>query len=137
MTWYLAANFPARISRGVERVPPPGAGWGPAPVAAAAAEELIHIFFQLPWLPETLARLRGGWAARQVLRCTSRSGTFSDVDLAEYQAAWVQLGVLRSMINWCRAAIQFARRLSQTGRVAVPLHIIWGRHDASLSTNLA
>ena len=42
-----------------------------------------------------------------------------------------------AQINWCRAAARFGRRLGQAGHVAVPLQIIWGRHDAFLSANLA
>lgn len=139
VTWYLAANFPARIRRAaVLNVPHSQALTGALHQQPRQLLKSWYIFFlQLPWVPETLARLRGAWAARQVLRRTSCSGTFSDVDLAEYRAAWVQPGAPRSMINWYRAAVQFARRLGQTGRVAVPFHIIWGRHDASLSTNLA
>ncbi|WP_245897118.1 alpha/beta fold hydrolase [Hymenobacter nivis] len=139
VTWYLAANFPERIRRAAAlNVPHPRALVG---ALRRQPRQLLKswyvFFFQLPWLPETLARLRGAWLARQALRRTSRPGTFSDADLVAYQAAWAQPGALRSMINWYRAAARFGRRLGQTGRVAVPLHIIWGRHDAFLSANLA
>jgi len=48
-----------------------------------------------------------------------------------------QPGALRSMINWYRAAARFASRLGRTGRVAVPVHIIWGEKDAFLKRELA
>jgi len=139
VAWHLAANFPARIRcAAVLNVPHPRVLAG---ALRRQPRQLLKswyvFFFQLPWLPETLARLRGAWLARQALRRTSRPGTFSDADLAEYRTAWAQPGALRSMINWYRAAARFARRVGQAGRVAVPLHIIWGRHDAFLNANLA
>jgi pimeloyl-ACP methyl ester carboxylesterase len=139
VAWHLAAHFPGRIQRAaVLNVPHPK-------VLARALRrkpgQLLKswyvFFFQLPWLPETLVRLRGWWFARQSLRRSSRRGTFSDADLALYQAAWSQPGAMRSMINWYRAAGRYARRLSQTGRVAVPLSIIWGEKDAFLKAELA
>ncbi|TPG72387.1 alpha/beta fold hydrolase [Hymenobacter nivis] len=138
VAWHLAANFPARIRRtAVLNVPHPRALAG---ALRRQPRQLLKswyvFFFQLPWLPETLARLRGAWLARQALRRTSRPGTFSDADLVEYRAAWTRPGALRSMINWYRAAARFGRQ-APAGRVVGPLHIIWGRRDAFLNANLA
>jgi pimeloyl-ACP methyl ester carboxylesterase len=44
---------------------------------------------------------------------------------------------MRSMINWYRAAARHARRLGNTGRVVVPVRIIWGEKDAFLERELA
>ncbi|MGI4883668.1 MAG: alpha/beta fold hydrolase [Janthinobacterium lividum] len=139
VAWHLAANFPARIRRAaVLNVPHPRVLAG---ALRRQPRQLLKswyvFFFQLPWVPEALARLRGYWAARRALRRTSRPGTFSAADLVKYQDAWAQPGALRSMINWYRVAARFGRRLAPAGRVAVPLHIIWGRDDAFLRANLA
>ncbi len=91
----------------------------------------------MPWVPEALLRLRRWWAVRRALRRSSRPGTFSAADLVLYQAAWARPGAMSSMVNWYRAAARFARRLGATGRVRVPLCIIWGRDDAFLNANLA
>jgi pimeloyl-ACP methyl ester carboxylesterase len=139
VAWHLAAHYPNRISRAaILNVPHPQ-------VLARALRrkpgQLLKswyvFFFQLPWLPETLVRLRRWWLGRQTLRGTSRRGTFSDADLALYQAAWAQPRAMRSMINWYRASVRYIRRLSSTGPVAVPVHIIWGEKDAFLKAEMA
>jgi pimeloyl-ACP methyl ester carboxylesterase len=139
VAWYLAAHHPARIHRAaVLNVPHPQ-------VLAQAlrrnprqfAKSWYVFFFQLPWLPEGLARLRNWWAARQALLRTSADGVFSHQDLHTYREGWSQPRAMRSMINWYRAAGRFAGQLSETGRVQVPVHIIWGENDAFLEADLA
>jgi pimeloyl-ACP methyl ester carboxylesterase len=139
VAWHLAAHFPGRISRvAVLNVPHP----------RVMARALRHsgrqrrkswyiLFFQLPWLPEALLRFRNWRAARQALRDSSRPGTFSEAALAAYQAAWSQPQALRSMVNWYRAAGRGLAEVGRTGRVAVPVYIIWGRHDAFLEVEMA
>jgi len=139
VAWHLAAQYPARVSRvAILNVPHPQIL---ARALVRKPRQLLRswyvFFFQLPWLPETLVRLRGWWLARQSLRRTSRPGTFSEDDLAMYRAAWAQPRAMRSMINWYRAAARFASRLGKTGRVTVPVHIIWGKFDATLRAELA
>ncbi|HEX8328794.1 MAG TPA: alpha/beta fold hydrolase [Hymenobacter sp.] len=139
VAWHLAANYPERIRRAaVLNVPHPQ-------VLAQAlrhnprqlAKSWYMLFFQLPWLPEGLARLRGWWAARQAMLRTSAKGVFSPEDLDDYSIGWAQPRAMRSMINWYRAAARYASRLGKTGRVRVPLHIIWGENDAFLEPELA
>ncbi|SFQ60138.1 alpha/beta fold hydrolase [Hymenobacter arizonensis] len=139
VAWHLAAHHPDRISRAaILNVPHPQ-------VLSRALRrkpgQLLKswyvFFFQLPWVPEALVRLRGWWLGRKTLRGTSRRGTFTDEDLALYRAAWAQPRAMRSMINWYRAAGRYARWLSQAGRVRVPVRIIWGEKDAFLKPELA
>jgi pimeloyl-ACP methyl ester carboxylesterase len=93
-------------------------------------------FFQLPWLPEALfsaSNFRVG--ARALLR-SSRSGTFSAEDLAQYRAAWSQPGAPNAMINWYRAL--FRTRLKFPDKtVRVPTRILWGERDAFLLLEMA
>jgi pimeloyl-ACP methyl ester carboxylesterase len=94
-------------------------------------------FFQLPWLPEALARQGDYRNPAALLRDTSRPGSFTDADLAYYHDAWAQPGALTAMVNWYRA---FARRpphLPADTRVHVPTLILWGRHDVALDAALA
>ena len=139
VTWHLAAHYPDRIRRvAILNVPHPRVMGRALPRKLRQLRKSWYVFFfQLPWLPEAVARWRGWWLARQALRRTSRPGTFSEADLALYQAAWAQPGGIRSMINWYRAAVRFARRLGTTGRITVPVHIIWGEKDAFLEPELA
>src|SRR5258707_3335748 len=57
-------------------------------------------FFQLAWLPEarfSAFHFRAG--SRSLLR-SSRLGTFTAADLAQYRSAWSPPGALTAMINW-------------------------------------
>ena len=95
------------------------------------------LFFQLPWLPQTLARLGNGRMLAASLRRSSRPGTFSDSDLDRYRHAWSQPGAVRSMINWYRAAIQKKVAVAGTGRIKIPTLVIWGVKDAFLLPEMA
>jgi pimeloyl-ACP methyl ester carboxylesterase len=92
-------------------------------------------FFQLPWLPErTLAR--NGFAyLRRALRGSSRRGTFSDEDLATYDAAWAEPGALTGMLNYYRALRH--RPKVPDARVTMPTLVLWGERDLFLEKGLA
>lgn len=95
------------------------------------------IFFQAPWLPESLLRLADGALLARSLRMSSRRGTFSDADLAQYRRAWRRPGALTAMLNWYRAAVQTKRETPQNMRVSVPTLLLWGVRDAFLSVEMA
>ncbi|MBF9222813.1 alpha/beta fold hydrolase [Hymenobacter ruricola] len=139
VAWHLAAHCPGRVSRvAILNVPHPRVlGRALLRKPGQLLKSWYVFFFQLPWLPEALVKLRRWRFARQALRGTSRRGTFSSADLARYEVAWAQPGAMRSMINWYRAAARFASRLGKTGRVSVPVRIIWGERDAFLRRELA
>ncbi|MGB7284284.1 MAG: alpha/beta hydrolase [Candidatus Acidiferrum sp.] len=93
-------------------------------------------FFQLPFIPEfafSVFDFRLG--ARSLLR-SSRPGTFSPQDLAQYRAAWSQPGVLTSMINWYRAAARYRTKFPDS-TVHVPTRILWGERDNFLLSEMA
>ena len=93
-------------------------------------------FFQLPWLPEAFfSAFNFRVGARALLR-SSRPGTFSDEDLAQYRAAWSQSGAITSMINWYRALFR-ARVKFQDKNVRVPTRILWGERDNFLLAEMA
>ena len=93
-------------------------------------------FFQLPILPEALfSAFNFCVGARSLLR-SSRPGTFSEDDLAQYCAAWSQRGALTAMINWYRALFRFGTRFSDR-TVHVPTRILWGERDAFLLSEMA
>ena len=93
-------------------------------------------FFQVPYLPEAFlsaSNFRKGIAS---LAGTSRRGTFTPGDFAQYRAAWSQPGAMTAMINWYRAA--FRHRPSFRDRtVRVPTRILWGQRDAFLMFEMA
>jgi pimeloyl-ACP methyl ester carboxylesterase len=93
-------------------------------------------FFQLPWLPEAFFSAFNFRIGSRALLRSSRSGTFSAEDLAQYRAAWSQPGALTGMINWYRALFR-ARVKFPDKTVRVPTRILWGERDAFLLTEMA
>ena len=93
-------------------------------------------FFQIPYLPEAFlsaSNFRRGTAS---LVGSSRPGTFSADDLAQYRAAWSQPGALTGMINWYRAAFRHRAKFPDR-TVRVPTRILWGMRDAFLTAEMA
>ncbi|GAA4409836.1 epoxide hydrolase EphM [Nibrella viscosa] len=95
------------------------------------------IFFQLPWIPETLVKWRNYRLMVQALLGTSRPGTFRRDDLKQYKQAWGQPNAFRSMINWYRAAVRKppTERIKPT--IQVPTLILWGKQDRFLMAEMA
>jgi len=93
-------------------------------------------FFQIPWLPEAIFSAFNFHIGTRALVRSSRPGTFSPDDLAQYRAAWSQPGALTGMINWYRAL--FRHRVKFPDRtVRVPTRILWGERDAFLLSEMA
>ena len=93
-------------------------------------------FFQLPWLPEAFfSALNFRTGTRALLR-SSRPGTFSAEDLAQYRAAWSQPGAITAMINWYRALFRVRVKFPDK-TVRVPTRILWGERDAFLLAEMA
>lgn len=93
-------------------------------------------FFQIPWLPEALLSAFNFRIGNRALLRSSRPGTFSSDDLAQYRAAWSQPGALTAMINWYRAALR--HHIKFTDRtVRVPTRILWGERDEFLLSEMA
>lgn len=100
------------------------------------ARSWYMFFFQLPWLPEfLLSGFNYCIAARSLLR-SSRPGTFSPEDLAQYRAAWSQPGALTAMINWYRALFRFRTKFPDR-TVHIPTRILWGERDSFLLSEMA
>jgi epoxide hydrolase 4 len=92
--------------------------------------------FQIPWLPEAMFAASNFKMGERALVGTSRPGTFSAEDLAQYRAAWSQPGALTGMVNWYRAGFRFPARFADR-RVRVPTRILWGMRDVFLSAEMA
>jgi pimeloyl-ACP methyl ester carboxylesterase len=93
-------------------------------------------FFQLPWLPEALfSAFNYRIGARSLVR-SSRPGTFSPEDLAQYRAAWSQPGALTGMVNWYRALFRFRTKFPDR-TLHIPTRILWGQRDAFLLSEMA
>ncbi len=139
VSWWLAASHPERVERLVIlNVPHPAVT---RKFIRQYPEQLLRswyiAFFQLPVLPEWIMSANRSAMLARTLRRSSRSGTFSPNDLAQYRAAWSQPGSVRSMINWYRALIRRPPARRPSVRVTMPALIIWGIHDQFLKQELA
>ncbi len=138
VAWSAALLYPQRIARlAVLNVPHPSVM---RKFLSTHPRQFLRswymFFFQLPWLPEILFSafdFRAG--SRSILR-SSRPGTFSAEDLAQYRSAWSQPGALTAMINWYRALFR-TRVKFQDKTVRVPTRILWGDRDAFLLSEMA
>ena len=92
-------------------------------------------FFQIPRLPEALLSASGYRSLKDAIVRTSRPGTFSDEDVAQYEKAWSQPGALTTMLNWYRA-LPF-RPAMKDPAVRAPTLVIWGTRDRFLEKGLA
>ncbi len=101
------------------------------------AKSWYMLFFQLPRLPEMIARRDNFALLTRALRDEPvRRGAFDDRDLARYVAALSQPGALTAMINYYRA--MFRPGASPRMRpVEAPALIIWGEEDPHLDRDLA
>jgi len=93
-------------------------------------------FFQLPRLPEVFFSAFNYRIGANSLIRSSRPGTFSAEDLAQYRAAWSQPGALTAMINWYRALFRTRTKFPDK-TVRVPTRILWGERDAFLLAEMA
>jgi pimeloyl-ACP methyl ester carboxylesterase len=93
-------------------------------------------FFQLPALPERVARA-GNWRLfERSMRESSRPGTFDAADFDRYRAAWGKEGAIRGMIHWYRAVARHPLP-DRTEPVDPPTLVLWGTGDEFLRTEMA
>ncbi len=138
VAWSVAASHPEKVERLVIiNVPHPRVMQR---FLLTRPRQLLRswymFFFQIPRLPELLFSAGNYQAGVRSLVKTSRPGTFSDEDLAQYRKAWAQPGAPTGMIHWYRALLRkpFAVRVKT---IKMPTLILWGKLDAFLLPSLA
>jgi pimeloyl-ACP methyl ester carboxylesterase len=92
-------------------------------------------FFQMPAVPERWLLADDAKVLRRALATTSKPGTFSQADLADYAREWRQPGAMTAMLDWYRALARLPRR--DAPRVTMPTLVLWGRRDHALQPGLA
>jgi pimeloyl-ACP methyl ester carboxylesterase len=139
VAWSVANKYPERLSKMVIlNVPHPAVMIKFLRSSFAQLRKSWYMFFfQIPWLPENLSRLRNWNATVQVLIKSSRPGTFSETDLDTYRQAWAQPKAFRSMINWYRSMVQKPSEPPANPRITVPTLLIWGAQDQALGREMA
>ncbi len=134
VTWWLGMHHASRINSLVTlNVPHPTVFLDTLKSSLSQLSKSWYMFmFQLPFLPERAILKSGG----DILRRTSRRGSFTDDDLATYVHHWRRPGVASGMLNWYRASFR-SLPLSKTPRVTSPMMLIWGKRDHALSYTMA
>jgi epoxide hydrolase 4 len=139
VAWMLAIKRPDMLHRlGIINVPHPA-------VAKRFLKRdfeqmrrsLYALFFQLPWLPETLMRV-GYWNLAASGMCRSgKPNAFTDEDIKKYKEAWSQPGAMTAMLNWYRAVVRYQPDITNDMQVKVRTLILWGVQDFALSRRMA
>ncbi|MGB8475778.1 MAG: alpha/beta hydrolase [Candidatus Acidiferrum sp.] len=138
VAWSVALLHPRRVSKlAILNVPHPSVMLRYLKTNRRQLRRSWYMFFfQLPWLPEAaFSAFNFRLGIRSLVR-SSRLGTFSSEDHAQYRAAWSQPGALTAMINWYRAAARHRSKLPDP-TVHVPTRILWGERDAFLLSEMA
>jgi epoxide hydrolase 4 len=138
VAWRLAMDQPQAVERLIIMN-------APHPVALAKAlrrgwsqrlKSWYMLFFQMPWLPETLLRLSPAFTGRLFFRRLAvRAGAFSDDDLEVMAAALARPGAMRAMIHWYRAAFRFPP-VQRARVIDLPSLLIWAEDDIALGLSL-
>jgi epoxide hydrolase 4 len=93
-------------------------------------------FFQLPALPEAVARLDDfAFLTKPLREEPTNPAAFSREDLAAYVEAFARPGAVTAMIDWYRA--MFRGTAVPVSRTEVEALVVWGEKDRHLGRDLA
>lgn len=139
VAWWLAAKYPDRLTKlVVMNVPHWVVMQKHLRSNFAQLRKSWYIFlFQIPRIPEILARLQHWNMPTQALKKSSRPDTFTNSDLDQYRQAWSQPNAFRSMLNWYRALVQKLPTPPADPRITMPTLLIWGAQDKFLGREMA
>ncbi len=139
VAWRVAAKYPNRLAKMVVMNVPHGTVMQQTLKRniSQLRKSWYMFFFQIPWLPESLAQRQDWKMVAESLIKSSRPGTFTDSDLIQYRLAWSQPKAYRSMINWYRSMLQKPPVQLESPRITVPTLLIWGVKDKFLMREMA
>jgi len=138
VAWWLALDHPERVATlAAVNVPHPTVMQRTLRRSWDQRRRSWYVaFFQVPRVPELVARA-GNWRRfERTMRASSRPGTFDAADFERYRAAWGQPGAITAMIHWYRAAGRYPLP-ERTDPVEPPTLVVWGRDDEFLRTEMA
>ncbi len=137
VAWRMAMDYPELVEKLIVMNAPHPAAFA-REINADWSQRLkswYALFFQLPWLPETLLTLSPTATARLFFRRLAVRDAFADADLEVMAAALAQPGAMRTMIHWYRAAIRHPSSRS-TPVIETPTLLIWAEDDVALGKPL-
>jgi pimeloyl-ACP methyl ester carboxylesterase len=140
VAWVTAANHPEVVSRlAILNLPHPRRMLQGIRRPRQLLRSWYMFFFQLPWVPERLARARRWFALRHSFQHDARPGAFTAQDIDRYIEAWSQPGAVTAMLNYYRAVFRQTPQRAQARirTVHAPTLVIWGERDRHLGAELA
>jgi pimeloyl-ACP methyl ester carboxylesterase len=130
--WALAATRPELVrTLTAVSVPHPAAFLQSMVSSRQGLRSWYMLAFQLPFLPERLARDPGGYLDEQL-----RKGGMTADDVARFRREIVDYGALPGAVNWYRA-IPLSDPRSTRKRVTVPTTYVWSDGDVALTRHAA
>jgi pimeloyl-ACP methyl ester carboxylesterase len=131
--WNLAIRHPERVRKlAVLDTPHPGAYQHVEQERETTS--WYRTLFQIPLLPEEMARWGNWYVLSKMLRDTAQPGAFPDAKLDLYRSAWASDGAFGTMVNWYRAVFRYGGDAETSGeRVRVPVLIVLAAHDAFIA----
>jgi pimeloyl-ACP methyl ester carboxylesterase len=139
VAWMVATLHPERVDKlAILNVPHPARMLDGLRTPKQVAKSWYIFFFQIPWLPETMAT-RGGRKFLEGAYRDAKPGAFTDEDLDRYEDALLAPGAMTTAINWYRAAFRRnpRRTTGQLGPIEAETLVIWGEQDRFLGAELA
>jgi pimeloyl-ACP methyl ester carboxylesterase len=138
VAWWLALDHPARVATlTAVNVPHPTVMQRTLRRSWDQRRRSWYMgLFQLPALPELVARAGNWWLFERTMRASSRPGAFDAADFERYRAAWGASGAITAMVNWYRAAARHPLP-DRTEPVESPTLVVWGTDDEFLRTEMA
>lgn len=144
VAWWVATLFPDRLKKLIIlNVPHPivMAETGLQGNIAQLMKSWYMGFFQLPFIPETLASLDDYKLMGQGMLNSGNPNSFTEDDIKQYRRAWSQPNAMKSMINWYRAlrikAFDDSYRQQRQVKIVTPTLMLWGEKDPFLGKELA
>ena len=139
VAWSFAMAYPGRLERlGILNVPHPLVFFRALRTARQLRKSWYVFFFQVPGLPEIMARARNYAFLRAAFRDSVLRGSFTIEDVERYIQAIGQPGALTAGINYYRALMRSGRgSLRRVRRIEQPVLVIWGERDRYLGKELA
>jgi pimeloyl-ACP methyl ester carboxylesterase len=140
VAWVTAMNHPEVVKRlAILNVPHARRFLHALRTPRQLAKSWYMFFFQLPGVPERLARARDWQFFRLGFEHDARPGAFTPQDIHRYREAWEQPGAVTAMINYYRALFRQSPKQAEARirRVEAPTLVIWGERDRYLGLDLA
>ena len=139
VAWAVAQYYPDYVWKLASLQTPPPAVWGRNLTLKQLLRSWYMFFFQIPSLPEWWMRRDDFARLGQMLRATSRPGTFNDRDIEVLKAALREPGAVTGGINYYRANLRAFlsrgfgdRQIRPHERVRVPTLFIYGERDFAI-----